>query len=136
MKIAAVTDDGKLISSHFGRATKYAVFTVEENKVVSSELLDKVGHRDFQQEGVEGHHHHSNDPRGRGYGQHSEEKHRRMFETIADCQIILARGMGRGAHNGFLQAGIQPIITDIAEIEKAVQAVIDGSIEDHPERMH
>ena len=44
--------------------------------------------------------------------------------------------MGQGAYNGLQQMGIQPIITDIPEIEKAVQAVIDESIEDHPERLH
>ena len=59
-----------------------------------------------------------------------------MFATINDCQILLARGMGQGAYNGLQQMGIQPIITDIPEIEKAVQAVIDESIEDHPERLH
>jgi hypothetical protein len=32
--------------------------------------------------------------------------------------------------------GIQPILTDIVEIESAVQATIDGSIENHPERLH
>ena len=30
---------------------------------------------------------------------------------------------------------VQPIITDIPEIEKVVQAVIDESIVDHPERL-
>jgi hypothetical protein len=32
--------------------------------------------------------------------------------------------------------GIRPILTDIADIEIAVQAVMDGSIEDHVERLH
>ena len=135
MKIAVVTDDGKIISSHFGRATKYSVYTIEHNRVVFSEMREKVGHREFQQEGMEDHHH-SEDHRGRGFGKHSAEKHRRMFETITDCQVILARGMGKGAYNGLLQSGIQPVITDIPEIESAIQAVIDGSIENHPERMH
>jgi len=59
-----------------------------------------------------------------------------MFATINNCQIVLAQGMGQVAYNGLHQMGIQPIITDITEIEKAVQAVIDESIEDHPERLH
>ena len=33
MKIAAVTDDGKTISAHFGRARYYVVVTVEDGKV-------------------------------------------------------------------------------------------------------
>ncbi len=55
---------------------------------------------------------------------------------MSSCHILLARCMGHGAYNGLQHLGIQPIITDIPEIEKAVQAVIDESIEDHPEHLH
>ena len=143
-KIASVTDDGKTISAHFGRAIKYAVLTVEDGQITASELRDKANHRDFHREGSEHHDHHVIQPsghkqepgHGHGHGQHSAEKHRRMFETIPDCQILLARGMGQGAYAGLEQTGIRPILTDIKEIEAAAQAVIDGSIEDHPERLH
>jgi predicted Fe-Mo cluster-binding NifX family protein len=136
MKIAAVTDDNQTISQHFGRAMKYSVLTIDDGKIVARELREKANHQDFQREGLEGQHQHRNDPRGRGFGRHSGEKHKRMFATINDCQILLARGMGQGAYNGLQQMGIQPIITDIPEIEKAVQAVIEERIEDHPERLH
>jgi predicted Fe-Mo cluster-binding NifX family protein len=141
MKIAAVTDDGKTISAHFGRAIKYAVLTVEDGQITGSELRDKANHHDFQHEGSE-HHEIPIQPSGykqapgHGHGKHSAEKHQRMFATIPDCQFVLARGMGQGAHIGLEQMGIRPILTDISEIEAAVQAVIDGSIEDHPERLH
>ena len=59
-----------------------------------------------------------------------------MFEAIPDCEMVLARGMGQGAYQGLQQKGIQPILTDIADIDTAVEAVIDDSIEDHPERLH
>lgn len=135
IKIAVVTDDGKNISPHFGRATKYAVLTVEDNRIIAHDLRDKAGHRDFQHEESHDHQHHDDD-RGRGFGKHSGEKHRLMFEAIPDCEIVLARGMGQGAYQGLQQNGIRPILTDIADIDIAVQAVIDGSIEDHPERLH
>jgi hypothetical protein len=32
--------------------------------------------------------------------------------------------------------GTKPILTDIENIEEAAQAVIDGSIVDHPDRLH
>ena len=118
MKIAIVTDDNETISHHFGRATKYSVFTIDDGQIITRELREKVNHRDFQREGLEGPHQHQNDPRGRGFGRHSGEKHKRMFATISDCQILLARGMGQGAYNGLQQMGIQPIITDIPEIVK------------------
>ena len=134
-KIAVVTDDGKNISPHFGRATKYAVLTVEDGRIIAHDLRDKAGHRDFQHEESHNHQHHD-DARGRGFGKHAGEKHRLMFEAIPDCEIVLARGMGQGAYQGLQQNGIRPILTDIADIDRAVQAVIDGSIEDHLERLH
>jgi len=141
MKIAAVTDDGKTISAHFGRAINYLVVTVEDGQITDSELRDKANHHDFHQE-ESGHDHLLIQPAGykespgHGHGRHSAEKHKRMFETITDCQIVLARGMGQGAYTGLEQMGIRPILTEIKEISPAVQAVIDGTIEDHPERLH
>jgi predicted Fe-Mo cluster-binding NifX family protein len=135
MKIAIVTDDEKTISQHFGRATHYAIVTVQNNKVVDQEIRKKIGHRDFQREGLEDSPD-QQDPRSRGFGAHSEQKHQRMFSAINDCDVLLARGMGRGAYLGLKSSGIRPILTTIAEIEPAVQAVIEGKIVDHSERLH
>lgn len=134
-KIAVVTDDGKTISPHFGRATKYVVLTVEDGRITERELREKASHRDFQAGGEHRHEHHD-DPRGRGFGRHSLEKHQQMFANITDCDIVLARGMGQGAYSGLQQMEMQPILTEIKDIETAAQAIIDGSIEDHPERLH
>ena len=38
MKVAAITDDGKNISLHFGRAQYYLVVTVEDGVIVDREL--------------------------------------------------------------------------------------------------
>ncbi len=50
MKIAAITDDGKTISQHFGRAAHYLVATVEDGKIVNREMRDKLGHAHFANE--------------------------------------------------------------------------------------
>ncbi|MBK8935732.1 MAG: hypothetical protein IPM76_26100 [Chloroflexi bacterium] len=126
MKIAVVTDDGKKISAHFGRATKYAVYTVEAGQIVAQELRAKMGHQDFAGEAHHDHEHHHET--GHGQGQHSAEKHQRMFATITDCDVLLARGMGQGAYTGLEQANVRPILTDIADVETAVTAVIEGKI--------
>jgi predicted Fe-Mo cluster-binding NifX family protein len=136
MKIAVVTDDEKTISAHFGRATKYVVFTVEEGEIKKREVLDKVGHRQFAEQDQTHAHQHSKDTGGRGMGKHAEERHRRMFANITDCDVLLARGMGKGAQIGLLQTGLKPILTDISEIDVAVQAFIDGTIVDNPDRVH
>jgi predicted Fe-Mo cluster-binding NifX family protein len=131
MKIAAVTDDGKTISQHFGRASYYAVLTVEEGHIVGQELRDKLGHRQFTgEEPLE------EDPRGHGYGPGAHDRHSRMAQTIADCEVLLARGMGRGALESMRQFGIQPVVTDIPDIYQAVQAFLDGTLVERADLVH
>ena len=129
MKIAIVTDDGATISQHFGRATKYAVYDVQEGKILGKELRDKPGQHTFHLSEHE-HHDHSHE-HGRGMDAHSADKHTRMVEAIQDCSVLLARGMGRGAKISMDQAGIQAFQVDFDRIDAAVQALIDGSIDQH-----
>ncbi|MDI9547016.1 MAG: NifB/NifX family molybdenum-iron cluster-binding protein [Chloroflexota bacterium] len=138
MKIAAVTDDGKTISAHFGRARAYVVVTVEDGKATERELRSKVGHHDFVHEPHEhGEHEHEHEHgRGHGWGAEAEGRHARMFAAIADCDVLLARGMGQGAYAGLQQAGIRPFVTTVEDIDAAVQSYLDGGLEDHPEKLH
>ncbi len=131
INIAVVTDDGTTISQHFGRAKFYEVLFVENGKVVKRERREKLGHNNFAQEE---HHHHSGEQHGQD--QHSHNKHVSMAEAIKDCQILLARGMGNGAYQSLLQLNIKPVVTDIKNIDDAVQSVINGSIIDHTEKLH
>ncbi len=131
MKIAAITDDGVTISQHFGRAPYYAVLTVENGEIVNREMRDKLGHLHFvgEEERL--------DESGRhGFGPMAMDRHARMAAAIADCQVLLCRGMGWGAYESMKQAGITPIVTDIAEIDAASQAYLDGTIVDHREFLH
>lgn len=138
MKIAAVTDDGKTLSAHFGRAKYFSVYTVEEGKVVAREKVEKEGHHTFAGGHGEGaccgeeHGHGEGHGEGRGAG----ARHRRMLAGIGDCQALLARGMGRGAYLGLLEKGIRPVLTDLHDIEEAVRALVEGKIEDRPDRVH
>jgi predicted Fe-Mo cluster-binding NifX family protein len=143
MKIAAITDDGKTISRHFGRARYYQVHHVEDGAVVGRELRDKAGHHDFahdhdHEHGHDHDHDHKgrHDPRGHGFGAGAASRHARMIEAIADCDVLLVRGMGQGAYLALGEAGITPIVTDIETIEEAVRAYLDGKIVDHTERLH
>jgi predicted Fe-Mo cluster-binding NifX family protein len=132
MKIAVVTDDGKIISPHFGRAKFYEVITVENGAIGDRERRPKAGHHTFSQ-GEEQHRH-------QGAVDHNDQihqdKHRQMSDVIKDCQIVLTRGMGNGAYQWMTQNNIKPIVTDIKSIDEAVQAVIEGRIVDHTEKLH
>jgi predicted Fe-Mo cluster-binding NifX family protein len=105
MKIAAVTDDNETISQHFGRAKKYSVLTIDERRIIARKLREKANHQDFQREGLDGQHQQQDDPRDRGFSRHSGEKHKLMFATINNCQIVLARGMGQGSIQRFTTNG-------------------------------
>jgi len=91
MKIAAITDDGRTISQHFGRAPYYLVATVENGAIVNREMRDKLGHAHFADEPHEG------DQSGQphGFGPAAQNRHVQMAEAIADCQALLCGGMGR-----------------------------------------
>ncbi len=137
MKIVVVTDDEKIISAHFGKASKYVVFSVENGKISGLEIREKVGQcKSVEGHQLKSHQHNDKEDGGRGMGRNSEDKHRRMFANILDCDVLLARGMGRGARLGLESSGLKPIITDISDINKAVEAVINGSIVDHPDCVH
>jgi predicted Fe-Mo cluster-binding NifX family protein len=43
MKVA-IAKEGNYVSEHFGHCTEYAVFTVENGKIVSQEILTSPGH--------------------------------------------------------------------------------------------
>ncbi len=130
MKIAVVTEDGVTISRHFGRAPYYVVLTTEYGKVIGREQREKVAHG----KGEGGHVHVEGE--AHGFDEASRNTHGRMAEPIHDCQVLLSRGMGRGAFQGLEEAGIQPIITDIAAIDEAVAAYLAGTIENHTDSLH
>ena len=135
MKIAIACLDEQTISPHFGRAETYVVYSIEEGKVVDREVLTKPGHRQFSTEGS-GQHRHQGSGQGSGLGRRAKGRHEQMMENIRDCDVVLARGMGRGAYQDLSAQGIRPIITDIRDLESALEAVLTGTIVDHIEKLH
>ncbi len=124
MKIALVTDDGVTIHSHFGQAPLYQVLTIENNQIVAREQRAKPSH----QHGAHDEHHHH----GAGGDTHAQG----MADVIADCQIVIARGMGQPAFNALETAGIQPILTDKQTIDDAAHAYLRGELTHRVERVH
>lgn len=124
MKIAVVTDDHQTISAHFGRAAFYEVLTIENGKITARQSFRKSNHQHVNvDEPHEAGHHHNHD-------------HNAMMEPILDCQALITRGMGMGAYNALKIRSIEPLITDIEEIDSAVSAYLAGTLIDHLERLH
>ena len=131
MKIAAITEDGTAISQHFGRAPLYVVLTVEDGKIVSKETRAKTGHHTFAA------HHAELAPGERhGYDAGSQVRHASMVENIADCQVLIAGGMGWGAYESLKSRNIQPIVTDVENIDEAVKLYLEGKLPNLMERLH
>ena len=135
MKIAVITEDGKTISQHFGRAPYYLVFTVKEGQITGTEMRSKLGHTQFAQE-EHNHDHAANDPRGHGFDAQSQSKHARMVQAILDCTALIVRGMGRGAYVSLEEANITPYVTNLASAEEAVKAYVAGQLTNHTEKLH
>jgi predicted Fe-Mo cluster-binding NifX family protein len=132
MKIAAITEDGVTISQHFGRAPYYLVVTVEDGEVKDKETRDKMGHRSFA-----GQHHDDSAPGEKhGYGAGAQQRHASMMETIADCQVLIAGGMGWGAYDSLTSQGIEAIVTDIKTIDEAVRLYTEGKLLNLRGRLH
>lgn len=132
MKIAAISEDGTTISQHFGRAPLYVVVTAEGGKIISKETRAKTGHHSFAPEQA-----HQLAPGERhGFDAGAQDRHKSMAETISDCQVLLTGGMGWGAYEGMRSYNIEPIVTDIEDIDKAVQLYLDGKLKNLMERLH
>src|SRR4030042_477499 len=132
MKIAAISEDGATISQHFGRAPLYVVATVEDGKVVNKEKRDKAGHHTFS-----GDQHPETAPGERhGYDAGAQSRHDTMAQSIDDCQVLLAGGMGWGAYESLKSRGLETVVTDVEDIEKAVKLYLDGKLPNLMERLH
>ncbi len=59
-----------------------------------------------------------------------------MAEVIADCQVLLARGMGEPAFRALQAAGIEPLLVEEQSIDDAVNAYLRGELMHNPDRIH
>jgi predicted Fe-Mo cluster-binding NifX family protein len=132
IKVAAITEDGKTISQHFGRAPYYLVVTVENGQIAQREMRPKLGHAHFANQP------HAEEQPGQHHGMDpaSHDRHLQMAEAIADCEALLCRGMGMGAYDSMQRRGIRPVVTDIALIDEAVLAYVNRQIVDHVDKLH
>lgn len=124
MKIAVVTDDRQTISAHFGRAIFYVIFTVENGIIKEQYSVQKAGHP------------HANPDEPPREGHSHDHDHASMLEPILECTALITRGMGTGAYNALKSRGIKPVITDIREIDRAVDLYLAGVLVNHLENLH
>ena len=118
-KIAVPTDDGEVISRHFGQAKYFRVISLEDSLVVDSELREKASHQHGDQS-------HAN-------GVHPGQQ---MIAAISDCQVLVCGGMGTPAYDRAEAAGLKVILSSQPSIEEAVQTYLSGTLENEPKLVH
>jgi predicted Fe-Mo cluster-binding NifX family protein len=119
-KIAVVTEDGQKISSHFGMAPYYQVFTVNGEQILAEEQREKSNHAQ---------HPHDHDH------QHHAGGHMEMFSPIQDCKVLLCGGMGMPAYQKAEANGLEVVLTG-GEIQTAVEAYLKGQVVSDQRRIH
>ncbi len=120
-KIAIPTDNGETISKHLGQAHYFQVITLENGQIQSSERRDKASHshQDHQHEHEAGVH----------PGQ-------AMIETVQDCQVLIAGGMGQPMYNRAVSSGLEVYLTGEDRIVNAVEAYGQGTLPSDMRRIH
>jgi predicted Fe-Mo cluster-binding NifX family protein len=122
MKIGIVTDDKKTISPHFGMARFFLVYEIQDGVVLKKEERNKFFHAQHRD-------HH-------GEATPESSVHENMLSAVKDCEAIIARGMGMGMYESINQLGKKPFITSIALVDDAARAYIEGTLDNHVERLH
>jgi predicted Fe-Mo cluster-binding NifX family protein len=125
IKIAFPTDDGQTLSAHLGMARYFKVITLDSDRVSNTELREKPYHS------ADAHPDHSNEDPGNG-----THPGRAGLQTIADCQVLIAGGMGQPAHQAALAQGLQVILTGEKIIQSALEAYQAGRLTSDPRRVH
>ncbi len=124
-KIAIASDDGRNVSSHFGRAPYYAIVTMKDGQSAARELRQKFAPHGSSLQPDEGDYH----------GPH-QQKHAAMVEPILDCQVVVARGMGDGAYVHLTSAGLTTVLTSLHTVDDVAQAASQGTLQHQETRLH
>lgn len=104
--IIAVTYENEQVFGHFGRTKQFKLYTVLKGEVVSSEVVDT---------------------NGSGHGALAE------FLSNLEVGLLICGGIGGGAQMALAQVGISIIGGVTGEADEAVEAFLNGTLEDDPE---
>ena len=116
MKIAFPTRDYLTITGHFGKMKGLLVLDIDDGVEVGREQRDMS----------------ELSSRGGGHG----GKPKLITETLADCDVIIAGGMGTSMVDRIDGADTEVVLTDIKTIDEARDAYLSGTIVHQPQLAH
>ena len=104
MKIGIGTSDGVSVCDHLARSAEFLIFDVQDGGVVSRSV------------------------RRRGEGPCGN--HASFVEMLEGCTAVLCGGIGQGAVNSLVGAGIQPlVVAEPLTVAEALAAYLEGRLE-------
>jgi predicted Fe-Mo cluster-binding NifX family protein len=124
IKVAVVSENGTTLSQHFGRAPFYMVHTVENGKITGKEKRSRSADNICACHHDESGGCHSN----HGMDAESQNKHTSMADSLSDCQVLIAGGMGYGAYQALRSRNIDTLVTDVESIDEAVKLYLKGKL--------
>lgn len=104
MKIAVTYENG-LIYQHFGHTEQFKIFTIEEGKIISSDVIST---------------------NGSGHGALAG------FLKAQNVDSLICGGIGGGARTALSEAGIELYPGAEGNADQAVQALLAGSLDFNP----
>ncbi len=125
MKIGIASNDQTTIAQHFGRTEGFVIAEIKNGEIVSRDYRPNT----FSMHKLGGHTH----------GKHGGQKehghsHSAILEALADCDVVLARGMGRRIYDDLRGANIESYITTQSQVLEAIDAYIAGDLDDNPDK--
>ncbi|MEW6685939.1 MAG: NifB/NifX family molybdenum-iron cluster-binding protein [Candidatus Edwardsbacteria bacterium] len=100
MKVA-ISTDGDYVSPHFGRCPTFTIVEIEEEKVVSKEVVENPGHQP-------------------AFLPH--------FLSEKGVSCIIAGGMGRRAEALFAEKGIETLVGIAGRVDEVIEKLIAGTL--------
>jgi nitrogen fixation protein NifX len=93
MKIAVASTDGKNVNEHFGKATRFFIYTLSDNAINFEEErpTETLSVGDLK---------HTFDP----------DKFMRVLSSIKDCKKVIATKVGAMPATKLMENGIEPVI--------------------------
>ncbi|MFB2836088.1 NifB/NifX family molybdenum-iron cluster-binding protein [Floridanema evergladense] len=104
MKIALASQNKTTITQHAGHCQKFWIYETKESEIIDKKLLELSRETSF----------------------HNSSPH--APHPLDEVQVLIAGGMGRGLAQRLERKGIEAVITEETDLDKAVSAYLDGSL--------
>ncbi|BBL64234.1 MULTISPECIES: NifB/NifX family molybdenum-iron cluster-binding protein [Methanosarcina] len=91
MKVAVVSSDGKVVNQHFGKASRFYIFEVEDDNIQFLEVRETIPVCGSADEG------------------HADDILGRAISLISDCEVLLCSRIGSRPQEELRKKGINAI---------------------------